>query len=59
LEQDNSDGVWRHQILSDTGSEVLCNDRYCRKEDLGDPMNKYLMKNIENRLHLKKRFYRF
>ena len=32
--QDQSDDVWRHQILFDIRSEVSCDDRNFRKEDL-------------------------
>jgi len=28
--------VWHHQILSDTGSKVSCDERGLCKEDLGD-----------------------
>jgi len=36
LGQDESDDMWHHQILSDTGSEVSCDNRNFRKEDLRD-----------------------
>jgi len=34
LGQDQPDDVWRHQILFDIRSEVSCDDRNFRKEDL-------------------------
>jgi len=34
LGQNESDSVWRHQILFDTGSLLSCDDKNFRKEDL-------------------------
>jgi len=59
LGQDELNDVWHHQILSDTGSEVSCDDRNSYKEDLGDPREQDRTKSIENHLHLKRRFYLF
>jgi len=56
--QDEANDVWRHQIMFDIESEVSCNDINFRKKNLGDP-REYLTKSIENRLHLKRRLYRF
>ena len=36
LEDDEPDGMWRHQILSDTRSDVSCDERVLCKKDLRD-----------------------
>ena len=46
MEQDESDGAWRYQVLFDTRHQVLCNVLDFHKEDLGDPREE-----VSNRKH--------
>jgi len=59
LKQDESNGIWRHYVLFDIRHKYHVMNKTFTRNIWEILESKFLAKSIKNRLHLKRRLYRF